>query len=110
MRGSESEPGLPKLAPRGLGSGRESVLSCRALILCLSLGHRHWHKWLLGTKGTFNGPTDPKSLRGAIFQDSPGSGGDCGMRNQLGLEMGRREKRRRCDAQHPLAGALRGEV
>lgn len=60
-------------------------------------------------KGTFNGPSGSKSPRGAIFQDSPGSGGDCGRRNQLGLEMGRRERRRSCDAQHPLAGALCGE-
>lgn len=40
-------------------------------------------------KGTFNKPSDSKSLRGAVFQYSPGSGGDCcEERNQLGLEMG----------------------
>lgn len=59
VRGSESEPGLPKVAPAGLGSGRESVLSCRALILPslpraqalaqMAAGHEgdfQWTKWL----------------------------------------------------------------
>lgn len=67
------------------------MLSCRALILLSLPRAQALAQMAAGHEGDSMDQVT-QSLRGAIFQEGPGSGGDCGRRNQLGPEMGRGEE------------------